>query len=280
MRQYSITLKDGSSYKWTRPLVMGIINITPDSFYTADTDLEKNIELAGHMCNQGADILDLGAMSTRPGAEVVSPDVEWERLSPLLGELRKRHSDILISIDTIHSDTAQKALDVGADMINDVSFGAIDESIWEVVRRNEAPYIGMHMLGMPSDMQEDPQYQNVVEEVYATLQERKNQSKIKDDKLILDIGIGFGKSLDHNYELLANMVQYRKLNNPLLVGISRKSLLYRFLGGTPHDMLSASSAMHMYLLSQGVSILRVHDVKEAVDVVRIWEKLEHSKSNS
>ncbi len=274
----SITLQDNSPLKWNSALVMGIINATPDSYYLSSTDPLTNLALAESMMEQGADILDIGAMSSRPGAEISEATEEWKSLEPHLTLIRKKLPQALISVDTVHASVAQQAIDAGADMINDISFGKIDPEIWSVVRACEVPYVGMHMQGTPATMQDAPSYAQVVTEVYEELEERWRLSQIASDKILLDLGIGFGKTIDHNFELIAGLSQFSQLGVPIVLGVSRKSLLYKLLDSTPHQMLSASSALHMYALLQGADVLRVHDVQETRQVIQILNQINKSKN--
>ncbi len=273
----SIRLKNGELRTWEYALIMGVINCNPDSYYLSSTDTKDTLLLAEQMITEGADIIDLGAMSSKPGSEIISPQEEWERIEAHLHLLREKFPNIIISIDTVHSSTAHQAIEKGADMINDISFGQIDSHIWQIAKKAKVPYIGMHMQGIPSSMQENPQYDDVVREVYAYLSERVSLCEIDEDKIILDIGIGFGKTIDQNFELLAGLDYFTTLNKPLLVGISRKSLLYKLLDSSPHEMLAATSALHMYVLQQGANLLRVHDVKEAQQVKKIYTQILKSK---
>ncbi len=268
-----IKLKNGELKSWDAPLVMGVINCTPDSYYMSSTDPKSNLDLAIEMVDEGADILDLGAMSSKPGSEITSPEEEWRRLELHLKLIRKEQPEVLISVDTVHSEVAKKSIELGADMINDISFGRMDPHIFEVVREAQVPYIGMHMQGLPSTMQDQPEYEDLIVEIHQHLAERVEQSQIAEDKIILDVGIGFGKTIDQNFELLAGLQEFKNLGKPILVGISRKSLLYKLLDSSPHEMLSATSALHMYVLQMGADILRVHDVEEAKQVIKLHQQI-------
>ncbi len=273
-----IKLKIGQVKSWDTALIMGVINCSPDSYYMSSTDPKENLQVAGEMLDAGADMLDLGAMSSKPGSDIISAEQEWQRLEPHLRLIREAHTQALISVDTVHAEVAQKAIDMGADIINDISFGNIDTQMFETVCKAEVPYIGMHMQGIPSTMQDSPEYVDVVREVHDYLIKRAALSQIPEDKIILDIGIGFGKTIDQNFELLAALDSFASIGPPLLVGISRKSLLYKLLDTSPHEMLAATSALHMYTLQQGADILRVHDVQEAREVVILYNQIQRSKN--
>ena len=258
-----------------KPAVMGIINVTPDSFYAGsrlnqETTVLERIE---GMIADGASLVDVGAMSSRPGAEILPATEEWSRLSALIPSVRHHFPDLLLSIDTIHSSTAEKALDLGADMINDISGGTFDPVMMKVVGRFDVPFVIMHMKGMPRDMQDNPVYENVVTEVFDFFVSRiaeAEENGIVD--LLLDPGFGFGKTLQHNYELLHHLNAFDILRYPVLAGISRKGMIHRLLHVDPENALNGTTAVHMLALMKGVRVLRAHDVKEAIECIKIWEK--------
>ena len=255
------------------PKVMGIINATPDSFF-GESRKENTADIvatAGKMINDGAAILDIGGMSSRPGAEEISVEQEIERVVPAIESILKEHPDTLISIDTYRSEVAKAAIHAGAKIINDISGGEIDNKILAVAAADDIPYICMHMKGTPQNMQNNPTYTNVVLEVFKNLQKkivRCRKAGIKD--VIIDLGFGFGKTLKHNYQLLREMDYFQQLDCPILAGLSRKSMLYKPLGITPEESLNVTTAAHMIALQNGANILRVHDVKEAVECVKVW----------
>ncbi len=274
---HSIILADGREICLQRPLVMGIVNVTPDSYYQGSLDVSKIRKWIDNCCASGVDILDLGAMSSRPGAQIITPKEEIERLSLVVPDLRKEQPDLLLSIDTIHSTTARQAIDWGVDMINDISFGQYDPEIWEVVRRSELPYVGMHMRGLPSTMQSDTEYEDLHREILDFLLEQSKRSEIAPGKLIWDLGIGFAKSIEQNYSLLANLDYFVQSEYPILIGLSRKSFLYRYLDITAAEALPSTSAAHMAALDGGAQILRVHDPQEAQQVIKIWTEIQKQK---
>ncbi len=257
--------------------VMGIVNVTPDSFYAASrcptpTEVEA---LVRRLVDEGADVVDVGACSTRPGAEVVSEDEELERLGMALAAVRRVAPEVYVSVDTFRARVAQEAvLGMGADMVNDVGGGDLDPLMWPTMARLQVPYIVMHMRGTPATMQQFTHYGDVVADVVADL--RQKLLRLREagvDNLIADPGFGFAKTLDQNYELLMRLDAFDALDAPLLVGVSRKSMATRLLGIAPHDALPATTALHTAALLQGAHILRVHDVLAAVQARSLVEKM-------
>lgn len=264
----------GSLVDLSRPKVMAIVNVTPDSFYSGSrcSTTEAALARADEALAQGADILDLGAYSTRPGAAEVPAEEEWQRLQPVVAELRRRHPQAVISIDTFRSSVAERAVDAGADIINDVSGGTLDDRMFDTVARLQVPYILMHMRGTPATMQQHTNYNNLLADVISELsQPLRRLTDMGVHDVIIDPGFGFAKTLEQNYELFAHLAEFSVFNCPVLVGISRKSMIYKLFGITPEQSLSATAALNMLALQSGVSILRVHDVPEAVQVVKMWE---------
>ena len=260
----------------SRPKVMAIVNLTPDSFYSGSRcpSADEALARAEEALAQGADILDLGAYSTRPGAAEVSADEEWKRLQPVLTEIRQRHPQAIISIDTFRSSVAEQAVGAGADIINDVSGGTLDEQMLATVARLQVPYVLMHMRGTPATMQQHTNYGNLFADVVAELsQQLRRLTDLGVHDVIIDPGFGFAKTLEQNYELFARLAEFSIFNRPVLVGISRKSMIYKLFGITPEQSLSATAALNMLALHGGASILRVHDVPEAVQVVKMWEMM-------
>lgn len=262
------------------PSVMGIINLTPDSFYS-NSRLQKPEEVisrAGEMIQDGARILDLGACSTRPGSNPPSVEEEIDRLLPALKRLRRQFPDVILSVDTWRSEVVRMAIEEGgADMINDISAGMMDPSMIPVVAKCHVPYVIMHMQGTPDNMQLSPEYHEIDEELLSFFRQKTKaflEAGIND--LILDPGFGFGKTLDHNYSLLARLNRFQSLGFPVMAGISRKSMIYRLLETSPEDALNGTTAVHVLALLQGVQILRVHDVKEAVEAIRIVKQFAKS----
>ncbi|MGC6532556.1 MAG: dihydropteroate synthase [Flavobacteriales bacterium] len=267
----------GKLLTFSQPAVMGILNLTPDSFFEGSRipHAQQAVERATEMLNQGADILDLGAQSSRPGAETIGPDAEWERLAPALHAIRAAHPAAVLSIDTFHAAVAERSLDAGADLINDISAGDLDPEMHDVVARHRCPYVFMHMRGTPETMQTLTEYDNVVGEVFLALDRRLRVLREKGlVDLIADPGFGFGKTVEQNWTLLRHLRQLVQLGVPVLAGVSRKSMVYKLLNITPQESLPATSAAHMVALQQGAQLLRVHDVAEAVQVRRMFLQLQ------
>jgi len=260
-----------------KPRVMGILNITPDSFY-ADSRVSAIDEALGRaeaMIKDGATIIDVGGVSTRPGANTVKISEEKNRVLPIVKALSSTQPDVIISIDTYNSEVAAEAVKQGASMVNDISAGRIDERMYDVVGDLNVPYILMHMQGDPKNMQTAPSYENVGLEVldfFITEIEKLRKRKIPD--IILDPGFGFGKTVAHNYELLNSIHAFRFLECPVLSGVSRKSMIYKPLGVTAEAALNGTTAIHMKALMEGSKILRVHDVRAAVETVKLFELME------
>jgi len=266
---------NGQLVMLTTPIVMSILNITPDSFYSGsrfsnDTKLLTTVE---EMLNDGATILDIGGMSSRPGTKIISVDEELDRVIPVIKAIKKQFPQTVISIDTIHSIVVEKCADLGLGMVNDISAGQIDPLMYETVSKYMLPYVLMHMQGIPENMQNDPSYNDiklVILEFFIKEIEKLRFFGVKD--IVLDVGFGFGKTIDHNYEILKNLHAFQILDLPVLTGISRKSMIYKYLETTPDDALIGTSALHWKALDEGTKILRVHDVKAAMQVIQLWEK--------
>lgn len=257
-----------------KPVVIGILNATPDSFYTKgrDSDATGLLRQAEQMLAAGAAILDVGGASTRPGAELINAEEEIQRVLPAIEAILRQFPDAWLSVDTYNAATAAAAVNAGAAIINDVSSGAIDDNMLATVARLKVPYIAMHMQGLPETMQHNPQYNDVLKEVIDYLRhvcDRCSALGITD--VIIDPGFGFGKTQQHNFALLNDMAALRILDKPVLAGISRKGMVWKTLGTTANEALNGTTALHMAALQQGASILRAHDVKEAVEVVKLWE---------
>lgn len=259
------------------PLVMGILNVTPDSFFAPSRKqtLAEIEQRADEIVAQGAEIIDLGAYSSRPGAEDISPEEEIARLRPALRLIRDKYPRTLLSVDTFRSRVAQACVEEwGADIINDISAGELDPGMFPTVARLKVPYILMHMQGTPRTMQEAPHYNNVVQEVIAHLAQKiQTLQALGVGDIIVDPGFGFGKTLEHNYQLLDGLQEFSILRRPLLVGVSRKSMICRLLDISPAAALNGTTALHAIALTKGASILRAHDVREAVETVRIYRKM-------
>jgi len=274
----NLTIKCGdNTINFRNPLVMGILNLTPDSFYDGGSYLneENIIKRASQILEEGADIIDLGAYSTRPGAAEVCAEEEYKRMAPAVKYIRKKFPNALLSIDTFRAEIASKIVEeFGACIINDISGGTMDEAMYETVARLNVPYIMMHIKGTPQTMQANPEYDDLIGEMKTFFSERIERLKDLGCKdIILDPGFGFGKTLDHNYEILARLSEFTEFSLPVLIGLSRKSMIYKYLGGDPSTSLNGTSALNMMSLDSGASILRVHDVREAVECVKLYTKI-------
>ncbi len=258
------------------PKVMGILNITPDSFFDGGKYLSAHEALlrAEIMIKEGVDIIDIGGMSSRPGAQLTEPEEELKRVLPVINMLKKNFPDIPLSIDTVYSKVAREAINAGATMINDISFGKIDEEIKLIAKIKNVPYVLMHMQARPLNMQIDPVYENVCEEIFNFLLSGSNQLTSSGvHQIIIDPGFGFGKTLQHNYQLTNNFEIFKKIGFPVMVGISRKSMICKLLKINPNKALNGSTVLHTILLLKGADILRVHDVREAVEAIKIMGEL-------
>jgi dihydropteroate synthase len=259
------------------PRIMGIINVTEDSFYPGSryTSDEEILAIAGKMLEEGADILDIGGCSTRPGALNVPEEDEKKRVCRATELILARYPEAVISVDTYRASVAGEAvINSGAAIINDISGGEMDKGMFPLVIRLNVPYIIMHMQGTPETMQSEPHYDDVVSDILFWFGQRiaqLQQAGVKD--IILDPGFGFGKTAKHNFEILARLNEYNIAGLPLLAGLSRKSMIWRTLNITPDDALNGTSALNMTALMKGASILRVHDVKEAKEVITLFEKI-------
>jgi dihydropteroate synthase len=264
----------GKIITFDKPLVMAIVNLTPDSFYDGGkfSTVKDILNDAEEKISQGADIIDLGAASSRPGAKEISLEEEWDRLKDALQALRKQFPTIFISVDTYRAEIALKSADLGVDMINDISGGNLDDEMFKVISKLDIPYILMHMQGNPKTMQENPFYQDVTAEVKNEFAKKiKIFEALGFNKLILDPGFGFGKTLAHNYTLLKNLNIFKELKLPLLAGMSRKRMINQVIGTSPVTALNGTTVLHTIALLNGASILRVHDVREAVQAIQLVE---------
>jgi dihydropteroate synthase len=265
----------------TTPQVMGILNTTPDSFSDGGeyTSVERALTHAEAMIQAGAAVVDIGGESTRPGAEDVSIDTELRRVIPIIEGIRAKHPDLWISIDTSKAEVMAQAIDAGADLINDIR-ALREPGALEVVAQANIPVCLMHMQGQPRVMQAHPKYHNVLDEVCAFLQERIRvceQAGIRRENMILDPGFGFGKTLEHNYHLLSNLERFHSFKLPILVGMSRKSMLYQLLGKQPKECLAASIACATTAVMKGAQIVRVHDVEATVDAIKVIEMIKNNR---
>ena len=258
------------------PIVMGILNITPDSFYDGGRyQAEQHYAIRTEkMIADGAAIIDIGGASSRPGAKEISAEDEWHRIHPVIKSMRSSHPDICISIDTCHASVAEKCLEAGADMINDISGGTFDPDMARVIGSHKVPYVMMHIQGRPGNMQTDPKYDDVVEDIAAFFESQINNfMKHGASQLILDPGFGFGKTLKHNYTLLNRLDRFTAFGYPILVGLSRKSMINKVLDINPEDAINGTTVLNTIALLKGAAILRVHDVREAVEAIKLVENL-------
>ena len=271
----------GRLYETGPPLVMGILNITPDSFYDGGRYLEEQDILARleQVAEEGADILDVGAFSSRPGAAPVTEEEEWQRLARALRLVRRHVPQIPVSVDTFRSGIARRAVEeYGVEMINDISGGDLDEKMFETVAELQVAYVMMHMQGTPATMQEHPEYDHVVQDIlYVFSKKITLLNELGVTNVVLDPGFGFGKTLEHNYQLLQGLGAFRATGLPLLVGVSRKSMIWKLLGTSAEEALTGTTVLHTLSLLEGTDILRVHDVraaKEAIKIVEYWKETE------
>lgn len=267
----------------SHPIVMGILNLTPDSFfdggrYSDEAAILRQVE---KMLHEGAAILDLGGMSSRPGAVLISEEEELRRVLPAIEAVLQQFPEAVLSIDTFRSKVASEAVAAGASIVNDIYAGRFDENMFETVAALGVPYIMMHMQGDPGNMQKSPTYGDVVKEVLHFFIENLGRLRalgVKD--VIADPGFGFGKTVEHNFQLLDNLHIFRMTELPILAGVSRKSMICKVLRINPENALNGTTALHMVALQQGARIIRAHDVREAIEVIQLWQQLEAVKSGS
>lgn len=275
---------NGKLLDLSSPQVMGILNITPDSFYAESRkQTEQDIRSrTRQIIEEGGSIIDVGAYSSRPNATHISPEEEMHRLRNGLQIIKNEYPDAIISVDTFRADVARMCVEeYGVAIINDIAAGEMDENMFQTVAQLKVPYIMMHMQGTPQNMQQHPHYENVVREVmlyFATKIQQLRDLGAKD--LIIDPGFGFGKTLEHNYELLNKLETFQLFDLPLLVGVSRKSMIYKLLGGTSEDALNGTSVINTISLLKGANMLRVHDVKAASEVVQIVNAMKQMKATA
>ena len=261
-----------------KPIVMGIINATPDSFYgdSRQQNTDAVLKKAEQMLKEGATILDIGGQSTRPGSEKLTAEDELKRVIASIKAIQTNFPEAFISIDTYYSLVAKEAVAVGASIVNDVSAGSMDAEMISTVASLNVPYVLMHMQGTPQTMQQEPVYENVTKEILDFFIQKTDELKkagIKD--IVIDLGFGFGKTIQHNFELLRNLSVFKMLNSPILLGISRKSFIYKTLNISVEDSLNGTTALHSTGLLNGACILRVHDVKEAVETINLISAYQH-----
>lgn len=258
------------------PIVMGILNITPDSFYDGGMlKSEKDIlQKSEKMLADGASILDIGGASSKPGAAEVSEHEEISRIKPAIQYIIKYFPEAKISIDTFRSEVAKVAVCEGASMINDISGGELDKNMFSVVSNLKVPYVCMHIKGTPQNMQQNTHYDAILKEIYSYFSHKiKALTELGVNDIIIDLGFGFAKNSEQNFAILKNLLYFDNLDKVMLVGISRKSMIYNTLGVLPHESLNGTTALHMVALQNGASILRVHDVKEAVETIKLYNKI-------
>ena len=266
----------------SEPQVMGILNVTPDSFYARSrSETEKDIVQRLHqIIDEGASIIDIGGYSSRANAEHISAEEEMNRLRNGLEIIRKHSPNAVVSVDTFRADVAKMCVEeYGVAIINDISAGQMDEQMFPTIAKLGVPYIIMHMKGTPQDMQVSPKYDHFLKEIFYYFSEKVQKLRdlgVKD--IIIDPGFGFGKTIEHNYELMNHLEEFSLFELPLLVGVSRKSMIYKLLETTPEEALNGTTALHTIALLKGAHILRVHDVKEAVESVKIVEKMKACKA--
>jgi dihydropteroate synthase len=268
----------GISLDLSTPKVMGILNITPDSFYDGGffISLSEQLKQVERMMTEGAAIIDIGAVSTRPGAVFVNEDEETRRLLPVLRAVRKHFPDAIVSVDTFRSGVAKVVIDNGAGMINDVYGGRFDNNMFEIIEVTGIPYIMMHMLGEPGTMQVAPQYKDVVSEVIDFFKEQSGKFRDRFSQVIIDPGFGFGKTVEHNFQLLQNLKSLKSLGFPILAGLSRKSMINKVIRSNPSGALNGTTVLNTIALINGVDLLRVHDVKEAVEAIALVSSMKAS----
>jgi dihydropteroate synthase len=258
------------------PIVMGILNVTPDSFYQGSRIDSKKISLdkAGQMLEEGATILDIGGQSSRPGAETIGIDEELKRVIPAIEVIRCQYPNCYISIDTFYSEVAIRAVEVGADMINDISAGGIDKEMFDAVARLNVPYIAMHMRGTPANMNSLNTYDDLITDVLDYFREKTQlclHSGIKD--ILIDPGFGFSKTTEQNFEVLKKLEAFQILGFPVLVGLSRKSMIYKTLEISPEEALNGTTILNTIALQKGAMVLRVHDVREALECIKLTSSI-------
>ncbi len=258
------------------PKIMGILNITPNSFYDGGKySLENNaIAQVEKMLKEGATFIDIGAYSSKPNAELVSEEEELNRIIPVVKAILNKFPDALLSIDTFRSTVAQECINNGAALINDISAGSLDEKMMEVIASNNVPYIMMHLRGTPQTMQDQTNYEHIINEILTYFSDKVNKARsLGINDLIIDPGFGFAKTTDQNYEILSNLELFKMLELPILAGISRKSMIYKTLETSPEEALNGTTVLNTIAITKGATIIRVHDVKEAMECVKLCGNL-------
>lgn len=279
---YSGTINlQGKLISLRKPLIMGILNLTNDSFFDGGkyiNNVEKAVNHAKEMIDEGADIIDIGACSTRPGANLVSKEEELEQLIPVIREIRKQFPETIISIDTVWAEVAKETINEGANIINDISAGQFDDQLFKVMGQNKAPYILTHTPSTPDNMQDKTHYDNIyldMSKYFAEKIETLRNLGVVD--IILDLGFGFGKTVEQNYFLLNHIEDFKTFGLPILTGISRKTMIHKPLAITPKQALNGTTFLHAFALMNKSNILRVHDVREAKECVKLFELIENNK---
>lgn len=272
---------NGNLLEFNKPIVMGILNITPDSFYEGSRKQteEQVVSRVQQIVDEGGTIVDVGAQSSNPRSELLSAETEIERLRFALGIVNKHFPEVMISVDTFYGDVARFCVEEhGVSIINDVSGGQIDPNMFATVAKLNVPYILMHMRGLPQTMQQLTNYDNFIQEIFYYFSEKVTTlNRLGVSDIIIDPGFGFSKTVEQNYELMASLKGFSIFDLPLLVGVSRKSMIYKLLDSTPAESLNGTTALNAFALQHGANILRVHDVKEAVETINIAEMLEKYK---
>jgi dihydropteroate synthase len=276
MSKHVILFSRGQILDISKPVVMGIINVNSDSFYAQSrlTTPDAISVQALRMVREGASIIDLGVMTSKPGSEISNPKHEIKVLTPIVKELISMNLGAWLSVDTVHAMVAEEMLHLGVHMINDISSGSIDDQMLECVAAHSVPYVMMHMQGLPKTMQDNPKYDDVTTDVLSFF--AQNLPKAQDvgiHQILVDVGFGFGKTMEHNFELLRNLKEFKILEKPILVGVSRKSFIYKTLATDANHALNGTTAVHMMALERGANILRVHDVKEAIECITLYNSL-------
>ena len=269
----------GNTLDLSSPKIMGVLNVTPDSFYDGGVySNEKKILLqVEKMISDGADIIDIGGFSSKPGAKTISVKEEEKRVIPIIKLINNTFNKIIISVDTFRAEIAEKSLNEGASIINDISGGNLDKNIYQIANKYRVPYIMMHMKGVPANMQANPKYENINYEIIKDFSYKIDLAEKKGVcDIIIDPGFGFGKSIEHNYQILNNIKLYTVLKKPILVGISRKSMIYKLLKTDPSKALNGTTSLNTIALINGANILRVHDVKEAKEVIKLYSFLKEN----
>ena len=269
----------GDVFDLSSPKIMGVLNVTPDSFYDGGvfSNEKKILVQVEKMILDGADIIDVGGYSSKPGAKTISLEEEEKRVIPIIKLINKTFNKVVISVDTFRSEIAEKSLDEGASIINDISGGDIDKNMYQIAYKYKAPYIMMHMKGIPSNMQNNPKYENINHEIIKDFSSKIDLAEKKGvSDIIIDPGFGFGKTIQHNYQILNNLKLYSVLKKPILVGMSRKSMIYKLLKTDPSKALNGTTSLNTIALINGANILRVHDVKEAKEVIKLYSFLKEN----